>query len=208
MILGTQTTNLTIPAEIFTDYYYIQTQKDLDKVDCLVLWGGEDIGTEIYGEVPNKFVWGKYASKRDKYEMYLINQAIKRGLPILGICRGAQLLCCMAGGKLLQHIEDHGKDHDIIIKETGEKLFVTSSHHQMMLPPVSANILAIADKPTIGVNQYNGYTKVEEVPEVVHFPNINALGVQPHPEWLKEGTPFIIYINTLLKEKLQWITQP
>lgn len=137
--------------------------------------------------------------------MGIATAAMKRGIPILGICRGAQLMCVLSGGKLMQHIEDHSRGHDIVIKEDGSVIHATSSHHQMMLPPQEAEILAVATKPTKGMNQFNGYVNIQEVPEVVYFPNTNCLGVQPHPEWQSPGEPFVKYLGKIMKEKLQWV---
>ena len=203
MKMGTASPFETNKLGFYTSYKTVEKEQDLADVDCLVLWGGTDIGTGIYNEKPNKFCLTEKLSTRDRIELRLIHAAIKRDLPILGICRGAQLLCCVAGGKLLQHIENHGQDHNIkLLDEDGSVMRATSSHHQMMLPPQNAKILAVATEPTIGVNQHNGCVNVPEVPEVVFFPNIKALGIQPHPEWASPETPFNQYVIRKIKEYL------
>lgn len=170
--------------------------------DALILWGGEDIGTSIYNEVPNKYCIGEKPSKRDNNEMAMINAAIKREIPIIGICRGAQLMSCMAGGSLMQHIDDHGNSHYITLHdEDNIEIKCNSSHHQMMIPPPSAKILASAG-PTTGLNQFNGLVKIEQVPEVVYFPSILGLGIQPHPEWPNCPSDFKDYCIRKIKEYL------
>ena len=119
---------------------------------------------------------------------------------MIGICRGAQLLCAMAGGKLAQHIEGHGRSHAVTLHDEGDaKIYCNSSHHQMMLPPSSAVVLASAASTT-GLNQHNEAVKHERVNEVVWFPSINALGIQPHPEWTSCSQDFIDYCNRKIKQ--------
>ncbi len=75
----------------------------LDLVDGLIFTGGSDIDPNYYGESPLREV--DYISReRDIFEMELFSQAYKRGLPILGICRGMQLINVALGGSLYQDI--------------------------------------------------------------------------------------------------------
>lgn len=178
----------------------VEKQADIKKDGCLLLWGGEDIAPSIYGEKPNKYVYVKSPSDRDTFEMSLILHCIKNNIPMIGICRGAQLLCAVAGGKLAQHIEGHGRSHAVTLHDEGDvEIYCNSSHHQMMLPPSSAVVLASA-KGTTGLNQHNEAVKHERVNEVVWFPSINALGIQPHPEWSNCSQDFIDYCNRKIKQ--------
>ena len=170
------------------------------KDECLILWGGEDIATSIYGENPNKHVYNKYPSARDLREMKLVNKAIELNVPIIGICRGAQLLCAMAGGTLAQHIEGHGGSHPVTLDdEDGSVIRCNSSHHQMMLPPPSAKILATSEYVT-GIDEHNKPIKYDRANEVVWFPNIKALGIQPHPEWTNCPKDFVDYCIRKIRE--------
>ncbi|OHX64864.1 gamma-glutamyl-gamma-aminobutyrate hydrolase family protein [Flammeovirga pacifica] len=72
----------------------------LDQVQGLVLQGGVDVAPETYQESPIG-PW-KGDAYRDEYELFLIEEALKRGLPIYGICRGFQLLNVYFGGTLYQ----------------------------------------------------------------------------------------------------------
>ena len=203
MRLGTTLSYDKYDFDFYKEVEFVNTPKQLDNIDCLVLWGGVDIATEIYGETPNKFVMTKTKSPRDIHELGMIHAALKRNIPLLGICRGAQLLCCVAGGKLLQHIENHGHSHKVKLMDEGEAIInCNSSHHQMMLPPYNAKILAIGTEATMGINQWNGVVNVQAPNEVVYFPNINALGVQPHPEWDDSPEPFNQYVTRKIKEYL------
>lgn len=172
---------------------------ELKKDNILVLWGGEDIGTEIYNQMPNKYVNDYKKSTRDKEEILLVQEAIELDIPILGICRGAQLLCCLTGGSLIQHIENHVTNtHDVHVENKG--VFKTNScHHQMMVPSLDQEVLAYATE-TIGVTEANNIIKIELVPEVVHFPKIRALGIQGHPEWPSMPKRFSDYCEQLISE--------
>lgn len=168
----------------------------------LILWGGEDISPQIYGERPNRHVYASIPSERDQFEMQLIKRAIELDMPIIGVCRGAQLLCAMAGGKLAQHIEGHGRSHAVTLHDEGDVVLTcNSSHHQMMLPPSNAKILA-SSEGTVGVNQFNQIVRHDRVNEVVYFPLVKGLGIQPHPEWDNCPRDFVDYCTRKIKEYL------
>lgn len=85
----------------------IKTEEDiqnyLDIVDALLFSGGEDVNPLAYGENPVREV--KHTSpERDEYETLLYKEALKRNIPILGICRGTQLINIASGGTLYQDI--------------------------------------------------------------------------------------------------------
>lgn len=172
---------------------------ELKKDNILILWGGEDIGTEIYNQKPNKYVQAYRKSNRDKEEITLINEAIALNIPILGICRGAQLLCCLTGGSLIQHIENHVTDtHNVVIKDKG--IYQTNScHHQMMIPTKDQKILAFAHE-TVGITENNKFFFTNTVPEIIYFPKIRALGIQGHPEWASMPKPFNDYCEQLISK--------
>jgi putative glutamine amidotransferase len=73
-------------------------------VDGLVLQGGVDMAPEHYGERPSRPEWAGDAI-RDRYEMELVRTFMGAGKPVLGICRGAQVLNVTLGGSLFQDIE-------------------------------------------------------------------------------------------------------
>jgi putative glutamine amidotransferase len=81
------------------------TLRDLvAELDGLLLEGGSDVCPKSYGESPLKPEWnGDYV--RDQYEQALMRECIAQGKPVLGICRGAQLINVACGGTLYQDIE-------------------------------------------------------------------------------------------------------
>lgn len=174
-------------------------------IDCLVLWGGQDISPTIYKERPSRMCGaGVELSRRDKYEVGLANAAIKKKIPIIGVCRGAQLACAMAGGSLIQHVNSHTFGNHNIVTSDGRTLVTSSVHHQMMYPwKVEHSLLAWTPKSlsTVFVNQDNeNHADMMEgkhpEPEIVYFPRIHALAIQGHPEFMSEegvGKDFINY---------------
>jgi putative glutamine amidotransferase len=113
-------------------------------LDGLVLQGGEDVSPSTYGEKPLSAHWAG-DRLRDVYEIELLHEFVEAGKPVLGICRGAQLINVAFGGTLHQDIPSHRTDdyeehrHEIRI-EPGSGLArlyrgvqnpaVTSIHHQ------------------------------------------------------------------------------
>lgn len=77
----------------------------LDRVDALVFAGGRDIDPVRYGARPHELT-DEPDSRRDSWEFTLVDAALKRRMPILFICRGAQVLNVHRGGTLVQHVPD------------------------------------------------------------------------------------------------------
>ncbi len=78
----------------------------LDAIDGLCLIGGPDLGVDLYGSPQAHPETGPKQERRDAFELALLVEARRRGLPVLGICRGMQLLDVAAGGDLVQHLAD------------------------------------------------------------------------------------------------------
>ena len=77
----------------------------LDRVDALVLAGGRDVDAHRYGAEPHETADAP-ATDRDDWELALTAAALDRGMPLLGICRGAQVMTVALGGTLVQHVPD------------------------------------------------------------------------------------------------------
>jgi putative glutamine amidotransferase len=78
----------------------------LDRVDGVVVSGGPDIDPSLYGEAPHPEL-GPTDLPLDRFEIGFVRRALERDLPVLGICRGAEVLNVARGGTLVQHIEGH-----------------------------------------------------------------------------------------------------
>ena len=163
----------------------------LDGVDGLVLSGGADIDPSFYGaERHPKTV--NTRPDRDRAEIALARRALERDLPVLGICRGMQLLNVAAGGTLNQHVpdshghEDHRRspgsfddaDHDVRLepgslaaRAAGEETHGTKSHHHQGVDVIGDGL------------KVTGWADLDDLPEAIEAPDKRfALGAQWHPE--------------------------
>ena len=77
----------------------------LDGLDGLVITGGKDVDPASYGQQPHPAT-DEPGRDRDAWEFALLDGALRRGMPVLGICRGAQVLNVALGGTLHQHLPD------------------------------------------------------------------------------------------------------
>lgn len=119
----------------------VEPSEVVARLDGLLLTGGADIDPAHYGAAPHPKL-GPLEPERDAYELALARAAVDRGLPILGICRGHQLINVALGGTLHQHISGHrGKPtrdgHNVNVEEGshlatlyGTQATVNSLHHQ------------------------------------------------------------------------------
>src|SRR5271155_3006181 len=80
-------------------------ERVLDGLDALLITGGKDVDPAAYGQEPHPAT-DQPGRQRDAWEFTLLNAALKRELPVLGICRGAQVLNVALGGTLHQHLPD------------------------------------------------------------------------------------------------------
>jgi putative glutamine amidotransferase len=163
----------------------------LDRIDGLMLAGGADIDPLAYGADPHPETRGS-VPERDAFEIALAQRALERDLPILGICRGMQLINVAAGGTLVQHLPDtfgHGDhrrspgsfddaDHDVRLAPgslaagaAGEEHHGTKSHHHQGVDQLGHGL------------RVSGWSTLDELPEAIEAPACSfALGVQWHPE--------------------------
>lgn len=131
-------------------------ERELSGVAGLILSGGIDVAPEIYGQTRHPETdW--HHPFRDRYEIALLKEALRRDLPVLGICRGHQLINVHMGGRLLQHIPDdsHRAEpepprrsswHDVELTKGGRlegifgqgRIRVNSRHHQGVTPEMVA----------------------------------------------------------------------
>jgi gamma-glutamyl-gamma-aminobutyrate hydrolase PuuD len=172
----------------------------------LILHGGADISPSIYNHPVSKFTHAdKHMSARDLSEVLLAKRAIELGIPIFGICRGAQLSCALAGGSLIQHVEGHTGGHHAVKATNGNEYVTSTCHHQMMNPwEVDHELLAWSapSRSTRYIVADDQEIEMSLEPEVVFFPKIKALGIQGHPEWMARSSAFVQYCLSLVKEKL------
>ncbi len=159
----------------------------IDGIDALVITGGRDVDPTTYGQQPHPNTDAP-ATDRDAWEFALLGEALRRGMPVLGICRGAQVLNVALGGTLHQHLPDivgHGWH------QAGNAVFNTSAiqtvpgtrlaavlgestdaqcYHHQAIAELGQGLIASAWDP-------DGVIEAVEIPGD-HF----VLAVQWHPE--------------------------
>ena len=118
----------------------IVTRKE--KADLFQFTGGEDVSPQLYRE--QKHPATNSNIKRDSIEIAIYDYAMKRSIPVTGICRGGQFLHVMNGGKLYQNVSDHLDSHNAVTSQ-GKIFKVSSTHHQMMRPHANATLLLTAN---------------------------------------------------------------
>ena len=185
----------------------------LDTVDGLVLQGGSDMSPKHYGEEPLRPEW-EGDPARDVYEIELVRLCLAADKPLLGVCRGAQVLNVALGGTLYQDIEtlhpgarvhrnweiydEHA--HEISIERGSllerwygvgnETPRVNSVHHQG-LNKLGRDLVIEARSLPDGVVEAVRY----QAPD---GGNAFAYGVQWHPEFIRPGTPGLLDPQILL----------
>lgn len=172
----------------------------------LVLWGGVDISPHLYGELRNPHT--QFANHtKDEEEIALVKEAIDNKQPIVGVCRGAQLLCVLNGGSIYQHSIPHRQDHSIRVK--GGEVFenVSAGHHQIMRPEnqyinpkINYIVYGYNPNPVLVWIDEKNTREVYQTAEVVWYPDTKCLCIQPHPEWAHPYDPFVIWLNKLMRE--------
>lgn len=181
------------PFNLFDEIVNINLPEELSDDGILLLHGGEDISPSIYHERPVYTNAPKEPSVRDVIEIQLWNRAMLLDIPVIGICRGAQLACCLSGGALWQHVDGHLCSHNIHTIDE-QLLHAAADHHQAMRLDnleTAKNAIVLAEScQTTKAYAQDIEIGLRSVLEVVYFKNTNCLAIQPHPEWMSPDTPF------------------
>lgn len=152
------------------------------RVDGLVIAGGPDVEPVRYRAEPDART-GPPARERDAWELALIDAALERGLPLLGVCRGMQLLNVACGGSLVQHVDGHGGPPGVF----GEHRVtpVPGTELARILPgPVDVPTYHHQAVERLGSGLHAAAHAGDGTVEAVEIPAAAAwtLGVQWHPE--------------------------
>jgi putative glutamine amidotransferase len=168
-----------------------EPEQALELIDGLLLAGGADIDPSCYGQ-PAHAQTLDTVPERDAFEIALTRAAIERDVPVLGICRGMQLINVALGGTLTQHLPEHlghqehrrvlgsfdGSDHDVEVVEGSLASSViaasphgTKSHHHQGVARLGEGL------------QVSATSALDELVEAIELPERSfVLGVQWHPE--------------------------
>lgn len=177
----------------------------LENCNLVIFTGGADISPSYYGH--QKLPTTMTDIRRDREEMAVFTAATVVDIPMIGICRGAQLLCVANNGKLVQHVEGHHMGTHKVITRTGSSHNVIGDHHQMMWPRGEFGIDYVYEAYAEGLSSEYRIGSDEEwpgpgqsalmEPEVVFWPRTRSLGVQYHPEWGEAGDEGDVYFRYL-----------
>lgn len=179
----------------------------IEEADLGVLTGGEDISPALYGEEEHPRTYA--GPSRDRIEVDFYKKCVELRKPMAGICRGAQLINAMQGGKLFQHVNNHGGRHEIIDFISKELVETNSVHHQMMRPAKHGLIVAgLFNHATTRQYMKDGESVDDGSgldPEVIlyhdHAGKPSFLCFQAHPEF-DHGGPTTKYFFHLLEREL------
>ncbi|MFI1101411.1 gamma-glutamyl-gamma-aminobutyrate hydrolase family protein [Streptomyces melanogenes] len=151
------------------------------RLDGVVIAGGPDVEPVRYGAARDART-GPPAPERDAWETALIEAALASGTPLLGICRGMQLLNVALGGTLVQHLDGHTGGHGVVGRHTvrpvpgtryagiePDEASVPTYHHQA--------VDRLAQGLVVSARAGDGTVEAVELPGEAW-----ALGVQWHPE--------------------------
>lgn len=170
----------------YANWLQMEDAETLEDADLVLFTGGEDVWPGIYHEPVGKHTM--FNVQRDLREQNFFNRAFELGKPMIGICRGSQLLCALSGGRLVQHQYNPDYIHEIQTS-SGEKLEITSTHHQAQYPydmlREEYELLAWTENASPyhldGNNVEISRKKFREA-EIVFYNKTKALGIQGHPE--------------------------
>lgn len=170
-------------SQLFQNHGF-QTTGDFEQANLICFTGGADVSPHLYKDFKHPYTYSD--PYRDAREQRLFNEAFARNIPMVGICRGGQLLNVLSGGRMYQHVTGHGGSHNIIDEATGETILVTSTHHQMIMPSENGQLIAFALNGGTREWMEGEVIKLEKSDkdnEVVWYHETRSLCFQPHPEY-------------------------
>lgn len=169
-----------------------------DVLDGLLLSGGDDVTPELYGEEPRVGL-GEVSPERDELEIALISAMVDRGKPILGICRGIQILNVAFGGSLYQDLNREWRGSI----QHSQKARRSHLSHTVHIQPASRLYELLGGRPQVRCNSFHHQAirnvgnplipvawDEEGLVEGVEHPELPfVVGVQWHPEnlWRTES---------------------
>lgn len=155
--------------------------------DAVVVTGGHDIDPVLYAAEPE--VRPQYDAERDALEMAVIDDALSRNLPLLGICRGAQLLNARRGGNLFQDLKSHRKltSNRRTLLPLKTLCLEPDSHLARLLGVERGKINSLHNQAIdqVGEGLVISARDLDNITQAIEAPGRRfLLGVQWHPEFL------------------------
>ncbi len=185
-----------------------ETQQLLSMVGGLLLTGGGDVDPVYFGEEPLP-PCGEITPARDAFEIELVRMSLAADLPILGICRGAQVLNIAAGGDIYQDINTQIKGS----LRHQQRAPLWAPTHNIQIRP-DTRLMTILQEKTVRVNSFHHQAVRNPAPGFVVCALANdgvieaiestthrfALGIQCHPEGMWEKDPRFLKLFRALVE--------
>lgn len=195
----------------------------MEDADLVVFTGGEDVTPALYGEPAHPST--SCNPLRDKLEANEFWNARLFDKKLVGICRGAQFLCVMAGGRLVQDQQPQPHYHWMETSD-GQRILVSSTHHQAQYPWNLTYDDFLIKGYTFQLSKWHEDGRRKEIVndtiaidgwadgqhgievEVCKYLKIKALGIQPHPEYYyghkgKDFEDSIAYFQNLLNAHME-----
>lgn len=163
--------------------------ESVSDADLILFTGGSDISPELYGKQPHRSVYSY--PEEDVRDIQVFREAVELGVPMVGVCRGAQFLHVANGGELYQDVDNHQTAHAIWCKKEMKSILASSVHHQMCKYQKSMEVLADATKAKRKwIDDKTCYDTPKQPCSVTDFdieafwyPDTACIGFQGHPEY-------------------------
>jgi putative glutamine amidotransferase len=180
-------------------------------LDGLVLQGGADVSPQSYSEAATRPEWSGDRA-RDMYELELLHEFVEAGKPVLGICRGCQLINVAFGGTLYQDI---ASDVPAAIEHVND--LYDSHYHVIHFPQGSALRSLFSSKPEALVNSIHhqavkdlgrdlvveAVSGKDNIVEAVRYRKARfVMGLQWHPEFHRGGSAELLDCTPILDDFL------
>lgn len=209
-----------IPLLVPTPSGNLDYKKIVDSIDGLILHGGADLSPKHFGEEPLQEKWAGDPI-RDLYEMELYRETLAQEKPILGVCRGAQLINVAQGGSLYQDISTQldgtltHRDpvvyddlcHEVVLEEGSylKKLYqqeraTTNSVHHQSIKNLGKDLVVEALSPKDDIIEAIRLEKTDG-----SFSNPYVLGVQWHPEFMTKKDESFFSARVLMEDFLKQV---
>lgn len=157
--------------------------------DAIVVLGGEDLSPRLYGGATGYPGEGRHDPVADEAQLALVRRAVVRRTPLLGVCRGHQVINVALGGDLVQHLDDHDGLH----RTPGAPVERLMHPHAVALEPDSALARVLGVQPLVQSAHHQAIGRVGDglrvvgraadgTVEAVEHVSAPVVGVQWHPE--------------------------
>ena len=181
-------------------------------LDGLVLQGGADVAPQTYAEVPTRPEWSGDRA-RDVYELELLHEFVDAGKPVLGVCRGCQLINVAFGGTLYQDVVTNLPDAMAHVQDIYD-----AHRHAIRFPPGSSlgKMFGHLERPIVNSIHHQAvkelgrdirveaYSEPDGIVEAIRYERADfVMGLQWHPEFHRAGGTELLDCTPVLDEFLR-----